>query len=199
MGNEEVRTIDLEGMERYEFSNVEEFIAYAKIYKPGAKVSWIQGDSYINQLKTGIALFDKEEYQKAIGEYKKCFEFNPIALVARFEIVECYIALGQLDAALNELLGFSYILLKNEDIARWFRRYGYVQTELGNYELAFASYAWSYRFEQNPSVIQEFAYIEYQSGKDLKHIDVKGILEKQGLNLFEKPIRFDNPEDGAKS
>ncbi len=119
--------------EGYYFENPIELAIYGKLYAKDKTVYWLSGDKYLVEYKKGYQLFEQGQYSRAIEAYKKCLELNPIGLSARFEICESYLKIGNLSSARNTLLEMKDFLIEEKNIARFYRRMGYIEIEKGNY------------------------------------------------------------------
>lgn len=107
-------------------------------------------------------------YKEAIKALQECLKLNPIGINARFEILECYIHLGDIPSARSVLLALFPYLTEPEHIARFYRRIGYLAAEAKSYLPGAACYQWSRKFEEHPSVEQELQYI-----RDLRGVDTQ--------------------------
>lgn len=145
---------------------------------------WLKGNNYKEQFYKGYELFEKKQYQAAVNEFLKAVELNPIGVAARFEVCEAYLAMQNIDVALNALQSITRFVAEKGTAARYFRRLGYIYTEKEEYKLAYACYKYSLNFEDNITVPDEIKYIQAVSGiKDIT--DEKQILENNQVNVFE--------------
>ncbi|MBQ9845431.1 MAG: tetratricopeptide repeat protein [Oscillospiraceae bacterium] len=157
---------ETENIKKFYFHDAYEFATYITMNKDkdenskGVDTVWKSPDRYIEQYQKGFALFEKGDYLAAIDEYKKCFVLNPIAIFARFEICESYIKLGAFDKAKEELKLLSCYIVKKNDAARLYRRYGFIAIEEEKYSLAVACMRYSLGFEKNENAVHEEKYVE---------------------------------------
>ncbi len=172
--------------EGYFFENPIEFAIYGKLYAKDRTVYWLSGDNYWVEYKKGYQLFEQRQYSRAIEAYKKCLELNPIGLSARFEICEAYLQMGNLSAARNTLLEMKDFLIEEKNIARFYRRMGYIEIEKGNYKIATASYQYSQKFENHPSVVRELMYIKSKGGFGIALENPEKVLTSAGLPVLAK-------------
>jgi hypothetical protein len=80
-------------------------------------------------------------------------------------------------------------LIEEENIARFYRRLGFIATEEGNYDCALAAYTYSLNFKNHPAVKNEIDYIRHVSRMGgLKASSVAknavSILSKNGLPVL---------------
>ena len=172
--------------EGYYFENPTELAIYGKLYAKGKTVYWLSGDNYLVEYKRGYQLFEQGQYSRAIEAYKKCLELNPIGLSARFEICEAYLKMGNLSSARNTLLEMKDYLIEEKNIARFYRRMGYIEIEKSNYKTAAACYQYSQKYENHPSVIQELMYIKSKGGFGVISGNSEKILSSAGLPVLTK-------------
>ena len=170
--------------EGYYFENPIELAIYGKLYAKDKTVYWLSGDKYLVEYKKGYQLFEQGQYSRAIEAYKKCLELNPIGLSARFEICESYLKIGNLSSARNTLLEMKDFLIEEKNIARFYRRMGYI--EKGNYKGAAARYQYSQKFENHPSVVQELMYIKAKGGFGVASGNPEKVLSSAGLPVLTK-------------
>ena len=145
----------------YQFADATEFITYVNLYKDKLKsqVYWAKGDDYTELFKKASSLFDEGKHNEAIDTLRTALEYNPIGFDARFELVENYIVLKDLNKATEELMELSKMLSKNTYIARFYRRLGYILIEEQKYEAAYACFIKSKTFEETQQANNEIAYI----------------------------------------
>lgn len=170
--------------ENYYFENPLEFAMYAKLYNKRSIVNWVSSDKYLEMYKKGYQLFECGQYAKAIDTYKECLKLNPIGISARFELVECYIVMKQLQYARKNLYEMKEYLFDNAQKARFYRRLGYIAVEEGSFKEAYACYQYSLNFENHPSVIQEIQYIESKAGASVKGISVEDVLNTNNVPVI---------------
>lgn len=168
----------------YYFADLPEFVIYCKTYDNGKNVKWLRGDDYTKEFQKGYQLFEQNQFSKAIEAFNNSLKLNPIGLAARFEICESYLGLHQFSAAKHTLLDMKNYLLEDKNIAKFYRRMGYIEIEEGNFQCAAACYQYSLKFENHPTIVQELAYIRSKAGG----VDMSGnpetILRKAGLPIL---------------
>ena len=153
--------------DRFCFANQMEFIMYAGHCKKVGKkknVIWENKSTYQDRYMQGYRLYEDGKYEKALAAYKNALDVNPVGIGARFEICECYIKLGNLIGARTTLLEMQEYLVENENIARFYRRLGYISIELQEYQLAAALFIYSMKFEKSNLVADELMYIHSVTG-----------------------------------
>jgi len=87
---------------------------------------------------------------------------------------EAYLQLHNLSSAKQSLLDMKDFLVEEKAIAKFYRRFGFIEIEQGHYREAAACYQYSLKFENHPSVLQELMYIKSQGGSGA----VAGVPEK---------------------
>ncbi len=173
------------------FENVLELAIYGKLFSNGRTVNWISAKNYLEQYQKGYQLYEKRKYAQAIEEYRKCFELNPIGISARFEICEAYMRLKDWNSAKKTLLDMQNILVYDEKtIARFYRRFGFMEVEKGNYSLAAACYLYSKKFEDHPSLANELLYVRSKGGAAVLTSNPERVLSSAGVPIL-KLTRFD--------
>lgn len=143
----------------YYFDSLTEFITFAKL-NSGSNASWLTGNIYQYYFYRGFALFELGRFNDAFESYQQSLKLNPVGLSSRFEIVECYLALKEFHKAEEELYRLKDYLMENDDIAKFYRRLGYIKSEQQQWLTAYACYLFSVRFKKDPSIIEELTYIE---------------------------------------
>lgn len=163
------------------FESADEMKVYGKFHK-GAVV-WKRGDAYINEFRKSYELFENAEFKKAIEVLKECLALNPIGISARFEIAECYIQLRDYTSAITALMLMRNYLTQSIDKALFYRRLGYIYSELENYILAAACYVYSEKFCRHPSVAPELEFIESMSDINLNAVKQNPLLVLRNFNI----------------
>ena len=77
-------------------------------------------------------------------------------------------------------------LIEEKNIARFYRRMGYIEIEKGNYKVAAACYQYSQKFENHPSVVQELMYIKAKGGFGVASGNPEKVLSSAGLPVLTK-------------
>lgn len=178
-----------ERAEGYHFENLTEFLIYTQLCKSTGDVYWYSGNEYIDEYKKGYELFERGQFDKSIEVYQKCLELNPIGIRARFEICEAYLHLKDLTSAQKTLLEMKKMLVEEAQIARYYRRMGYIETERDNYEVAIACYRYSLKYQYHSSVGRELLYIASKCGSNQTVENPEDILRKAGILLMTKNSR----------
>lgn len=163
------------------FESADEMKIYGKLHK-GAVV-WKRGDAYINEFRKSYELFEKSEFHSAIEVLKECLALNPIGISARFEIAECYIQLRDYISAITALMLMRGYLTQSIDKGLFYRRLGYIYSELENYILAAACYVYSEKFVRHPSVAPELEFIESMSDINLNAVKQNPLLVLRNFNI----------------
>ncbi len=171
----------------YYFQNAAEFATYCQLFANGREIVWLSGDNYAKEYIKGYDLFEQKRYKKAIDVFKNALVLNPIGISARFEICEAYMRLNDWEAAKKTLLDMKDFLVDDQSIAKFYRRFGFLSTELRDYEVASACFLYSGAFEKHPSIIQELAYIKSQGGTIVSPNDVQRTIKKASIPVFAVP------------
>ena len=178
---------NMRNSEQFCFNDLQEFMLYTALYKNGDKdIVWLKSNEYDKYWNDGFKLFDAKKYEAAIKSYQKCLNMNPISLYVKFEIAECYIQLKNYPAAMNMLMENVKHLMSDKYIAQFYRRIGFINIEVGNYDCAVACYVYSCKFENHPSIQKEIGYIIQQSSK-MPQVDYpEYILRANNIIVIEK-------------
>ena len=186
----------------YYFEDVSEFASYVK-YNNKNDVVWLKGDKYKDLYIECLKAFELTKYDQVISLCKKALVYNPIGIGARFEMCEAYIAKKDLINASKVLLDMTDFLTKKGQIAKFYRRLGYIETERHNYKLALACYLHSRKFEDSPIVMREVMYIISESNCKLEQIDAIQELERSYIPVIGLPEPIDesklNDKDETKN
>lgn len=171
--------------EEYYFENAEEFTTYGEMYGGEKNVIWVSEEKYLEKYQKGFNLFETGRYGEAIEILKESLILNPIGISARFEMCECYIQLHDLLTAKNILLEMKDYLTNDAAIAKFYRRLGFIETELKNFDASAACYFYSVKFENHPSVMNELQYIISVAGQGVLEGDPVARLQKHGVPIIE--------------
>ena len=174
--------------DRFCFADQMEFILYAKHCKETGRkkaIIWENSDRYNDCFMQGFRLYEDRKYEKALQTYKKALEVNPVGLNARFEICECYLKLGNLIGARSTLLEMQEYLVNTKDIARFYRRMGYIAIEQEDYRLAAACLIYSMKFEKSDYVTQELMYIHSITGGIKPIGDPEKVIHSAKIPILE--------------
>lgn len=147
----------------YYFESPIELAIYGKVHGKDKPVYWLAGNDYIEAYNKGFQFFEQGRFPEALAAFRNSLKLNPIGLSARFEICEVFIKLQKYADAKKTLLEMKPYLIEDENIARFYRRLGFIETEEGNYDCAIAAYAYSLNFNNHPSVKNEMDYIRHVS------------------------------------
>ena len=131
----------------------------------------------------GFELFEQKQYKKAIKTLEKALDFNPIGLRARFEIAESYIALKDYDKAREVLFAMKEILTTDDLISRFYRRLGFMFVEEEKYEVAYACFVQSEKYENSVQADKEIEYILTKASIN-KRKDVEKLLKDNDVPVL---------------
>ena len=171
-----------------QFENFYEFLKFLEKNKDIAdkgRIAWEKPVDYNRFLQSGCRYFESGYYGKALEEYQKARECNPVAITAVFEIAECYICLGRVEKARRLLLDNVDYFTEVRDAARFYRRMGYIAVEQHKYRLALSCYIVSGGYEESSLAKKEITYILMKKGLDFKVEDPEQELQKNGLPLID--------------
>lgn len=172
----------------YYFEDMNEFLIFVKNYankdSSTGNVSWLSGPNYAEECRKGYQLFEQGNFTKCIEAYKNALKLNPIGLTARFEIAEANMQLRNYAQARNTLFEMRNFLLDNPNIARFYRRLGYIEIEKKNYQAAAACYQYSRQFENHPSIPQELEYIKHFGGAGALAGNPETVLKSNGIPII---------------
>jgi tetratricopeptide (TPR) repeat protein len=153
----------------YYFNDYEEYVLFVEMSKDDIdkieteikSVIMIDGSaSEIIQMKA-YALFEMKKHKEAADVLKFALaEINPIGRDLRFELIENYFHLNQLDLAEKELLILRGIVMSNEYIARLYRRLGFCKIEQKDYVAARVCLQYSLLFEKSEMALHEITYVD---------------------------------------
>lgn len=179
--------IDDSDADRFCFSNQMEFILYAGHCKKAGRtknVIWENKSTYQDLFMQGYHLFEDRKFRKAIAAYQKALQVNPVGINARFEICECYLQIGNLIGARSTLLDMQEYLVEAKNIARFYRRMGYIEIEQKNYRLAAACLIFSMNYEKSNLVADELMYIHSVTGGIEPIGDPEEFLRSAGIPII---------------
>lgn len=195
----ELLSDDLNKDVEFYFENMEEFLLYSSLFKRTNKVVWLSGTEYTDLYKKGYDYFEQGQYKNAVSAFCKCLKLNPVGISARFELVECFIMMKSFILAEGQLRQIKDFLYNNNLKARFYRRFGFISTEKGLYDRAYACYKYSLNFENHISVNQELKYIESKAGSSIRKInDIKSILVKYDVPVLDETTNINKTDVSKK-
>ncbi len=153
------------GPQAYSFSNLQEFVFYLCKYHVAEnkrEVVWSSDYSSDILLAKASALYELQRHREAVEVLRQAIARNPVGTSYRFELAENLIMLKDCEQAARELRALVEFLLYPEEIARFYRRMGYLYTEFKDYDLAEACHLYSLQLEDSDKAMQEVTYIEVQ-------------------------------------
>lgn len=151
------------------------------------------GEASILMLKA-YALHELKKHQEAIETLLLALEYNPVSTAIRFELIENHFQLRQYGQVQKYLRELEHLVIYPNEIAQYYRRYGFLLTELHKYEQAIACYLYSMNLERSAHAENEVAYIleacmkvTLPKGKaiiqSMRGTELIRILKKHGLFL----------------
>ncbi len=161
----------------YYFENQNEFLIYSSINNDDSEIVWVSNDKYLELYNEGFAQFENNQFSAAIKKYKQCLEINPIGISARFELAECYIATKQYALAKEILFSMRDYFYENCHTARFYRRLGFILVEEKLYEIAYACFHRSLKFENHNIAKNEMQYLRMKHQIDVSNTYAESILD----------------------
>jgi tetratricopeptide (TPR) repeat protein len=153
----------------YYFADNEEFALFIEMNRDDIdekkeeieSVIMIDGSaSEVVQMKS-YALFEMKKHKEAAAVLNFAIEeINPIGRDLRFELIENYFHLNQLDLAEKELLILRGLVMSNQNIARLYRRLGFCKIEQKDYVAARVCLQYSLWFEKSDMALHEIMYVD---------------------------------------
>ena len=140
-------------------------------------------DPYMGLYLTGEILFEESRFPEAISFFEKCIEMQPERTNAWFEKAEAQIKLRDYKSAMQTLQLTAKYAKKNEEIARLYRRIGFIKIEERSYDDAIACMQYSMQFAKNDIASGELQYIESMTGKKElpENENAEDYLRRRGL------------------
>lgn len=180
-----------ENIKEYCFEDVQEYNGYQYAF-PKEKFHWLRSNDYIKLLEAAIEVENVKNYSQALTQFRKALAINPVGYKARFEIVNCLIQLDQPEEAKKELYEITSFLpnIKNTNkslIAKFYRRLGFIYTELGSFQAAYACYKYSLNFEELDYTYDEMYYISSNYGIQFTSIDETEVFKEFDILMYTKP------------
>lgn len=146
----------------YSFFDLREFMFFLVKYhitEEHRVIAWSSRQEAPILMAKAYALFELNDYEKAIACLRLALEYNPVSVALRLEIVENYLCLHQYENAEKELRQLMKWMMYPKDIAQFYRRMGYLYTEIKQYTMASICFLWSLQFEKNKKAMDELLYI----------------------------------------
>ena len=168
----------------YAFENESEFLLYCKLFDKGQPIYWEDNRAYLKLYQNGYLLFEQNRYKEAVDVLLEALQLNPIGIQARFEIVECYIKMQDWENAKKTLLDMAIFLIQPSQVAKFYRRFGYIAIEQEDFELAATCFMFSCRFEDSSIAKQELAYISSK----LNNLNILSLNPEEILTTKKVPI-----------
>ncbi len=181
--------IDDPEADRFCFADQMEFVMYAghcKKLGQTKNVIWENKSTYQDLFMQGYRLFEDRKFRKAIEAYQKALKVNPVGINARFEICECYLQIGNLLGARSTLLDMQEYLVEAKNIARFYRRMGYIAIEQKDYRLAAACLIFSMNYEKSSLVADELMYIHSITGGIEPVGDLEAFLRSERVPILKE-------------
>ena len=161
----------------FSFDSMEQFLFFcAKLKSSGhmENATWSAGNEAGILTSKAYALCELKKHQEALDTLTLALEYNPVSTSIRFEIIENYFKLHQLEKVALYLKELESLVIYPAEIAKYYRRIGFLLTESTMYEVALASYLFSLHFEDSELAKNEVGYILHDCMK-------KGISEGQAM------------------
>ena len=176
-----------QGETGYCFEYEEEMVAFNEYHGYSENVGWSSGTAYMDYFQKGYQAFENGDFRRAIDLYSQGTKFNPVAMAAKLEIVSAYQRLQLFKNAIHELNSVYKYLIRNRDIASYYRRYGYIAVDLHQLTLAVACLRYSLNFDEQKRAFDELEYIRKLSHKqEIPEVDIEKELTKHNIPIVTK-------------
>ena len=181
----------------FSFENQEEYEIFLKYYQSSGKVEWLKDNEYATLYKQAYENVGNRRFSEALLQLQDCLVINPIAIAARFEMVNCHIGLKNYAEAKKCLVILSRLIKDEEDKAKLYRLFGYVLTEEKEYPAAYVCYRQSLEvcYTKNEYAIQQMIWTEkmedelQEKRKPRKQYPVQWWKDIEGgLNYYRIPL-----------
>lgn len=146
----------------FSFENEEEYEIFLKYYQSSGKVEWLKDNEYATLYKQAYKNVGNRKFSEALMQLQDCLVINPIAIAARFEMVNCHIGLRNYAEAKKCLVILSRLIKDDEDKAKLYRLFGYIFMEEKEYPAAYVCYRQSLEvcYTKNEYAIQQMIWAE---------------------------------------
>lgn len=175
------------------FESIQEFMVFVAHHK-GVSIKWTKNDEPNNLFKVAQMLLDGEMYICAINRLMKIFDYNPLALSARFELVNAYIALSSnsfmrkntkdLQLAKTLLLDMHTYIKNPVLIALFYRRLGYIFVDEGKPDLGLTCNVYSLKYDESENALGEIEYIKNQFNLNISEKESEKLLSDNGVPII---------------
>ena len=176
------------------FENIQEFMVFVAHHKD-ISIKWSKNAEPESLFKVSQMLLDGEMYICAVNRLMKIFDYNPLALSARFELINAYIALAhnrfmmknskELQLAKTLLLDLSDYIKNPVLVALFYRRLGYIFVEENKPDVGLACNIFSLKYDENDNATGEIEYIKNEFKLSIKDGEVTELLKKNNVPLIE--------------
>ena len=175
------------------FENAYEFLLFlgiqAKENDSVKQYVWKNGNRYLEIFTEAYKANEQKQCDKAISLLDKCLILNPIGIAARFEKAESYILKKDFDSAKKELNNLTKYIGNKKDVARYYRRLGYISTEEKQYDLALACFMYSKIFEQSKVADNEIKYLSTIHYNPDMEADPYELFKKNDIKVFRQDMK----------
>lgn len=174
----------------YTFANREELQTFCRYYQSGGDVKWSRATDYEDLYCEAFDYYERGDYEKAASLYRECIQDNPIAIEARFELVNCFINLEQFTYALIELAILKDLITTDYFASKFYRTLGYLYCETEKYSLAYSCYMYSQTFGgATKDVADELIYIYRKAEEEIDQLlawesDYKKVLMDNNVPII---------------
>lgn len=196
----------------FSFCDVVEFALYSSIYKPSKEIIWVK--TPFTKAYTYLSYIYNElgDYSSAINMADLAIKWDEFNVSALFEKCDSYKRLKNA-GRFKELLDTIYDKIYDiKDLARYYRTVAYYNVEIKNYEIAYALYLFSLKYQDNKNAKKMIEYIDEILNRNyysMAENDILNIMKKNGIpigpnrknitrliSLYEDNL-FDNPKNEA--
>ena len=97
--------------------------------------TWSAGNEAGILTSKAYALCELKRHNEALDTLKLALEYNPVSTSIRFEMIENHFQLHQLEEVTLYLKELATLVIYPTEIARYYRRIGFLFTESAKYEV----------------------------------------------------------------
>lgn len=166
--------------EYYNFDDVIDFVLYTRLNKPEKNIKWIDIPFTTAYFYLAYIYNEEQNFDEALKMIDKTIRWSPMNLGPLFEKCETYKMQKKWEEFKNITLSIYDKIYKASDLAHYYRNLGYYYIEMNNFNLAYALYSASIKFERNQNAYGEMAYINHQLNRGKYDMPAE-----EGLNLLK--------------
>lgn len=170
----------------FSFCDVVEFALYSNIHKPTKEIVWIKSPyakayTYLSYIYNELG-----DYASAINMADLALKWDEFNVSALFEKCESYKRLKNI-GRFKELLDTIYDKIYDaKDLARFYRIFAYYNVEIKNYEIAYALYLFSLKYQEDKIAKKMIEYIDELLNRNdytMSENAILNIMKKNGIPI----------------